>query len=67
VAAFQPRSATSSKFPAGLKRSAPAQPAVVLTTLEVNMRMHISVMQCTLHLLCSAHYISNAVRITSLI
>jgi hypothetical protein len=51
VAAFQLRSAASSKFPAGLKRSAPAsQPAVVLTTLEVNMRMHISVMQCTLHL-----------------
>ena len=51
VAAFQLRSAASSKFPAGFKRSAPAsQPAVVLTTLEVNMRMHISVMQCTLHL-----------------
>jgi hypothetical protein len=64
AATFQMR---SSKFSAGLKRSAPAsQPAVVLAPLEVNMRMHISVMQCTLHLLCSAHYISNAVRITSL-
>ena len=54
VAAFQLRSAASSKFPAGLKRSAPAsQPAVVLTPLEVNMRMHTSAMQCTslLHLL----------------
>ena len=51
VAAFQLRSAASSKFPAGLKRSAPAsQPAVVLTPLEVNMRMHTSAMQCTLHL-----------------
>jgi hypothetical protein len=41
---FQLRSAASSKFPAGLKRSAPAsQPAVVLTPLEVNMRMHTSV------------------------
>ena len=52
VAAFQLRSAASSKFPAGLKRSAPAsQPAVVLTPLEVNMRMHttcaISDIMCT--------------------
>ena len=54
AAAFQLRSAASCKFPAGLKRSAPAsQPAVVLTPLEVNMRMHTSAMQCTslLHLL----------------
>jgi len=44
VVTFQLRSAASSKFPAGLKRSAPAsQPAVVLTPLEVNMRMHTSV------------------------
>ena len=51
AATFQMRSAASSKFSAGLKRSAPAsQPAVVLAPLEVNMRMHISVMQCTLHL-----------------
>ena len=54
VAAFQPRSATSSKFPAGLKRSAPAQPAVVLTPLEVNMRMHTSV--CTTSLLHTSLY-----------
>ena len=48
VAAFQLRSAASSKFPAGLKRSAPAsQPAVVLTLLEVN------ICACT-HLQCSA-------------
>jgi hypothetical protein len=43
VAAFQLRSAASSKFPAGLKlkRSAPAsQPAVVLTPLEVDMDAH---------------------------
>ena len=38
AAAFQLRSATSSKFSAGLKRSAPAsQPAVVHAPLEVNM------------------------------
>jgi len=43
VAAFQLSSAASAKFSAGLKRSAPAsQPAVVLTPLEVNMRMHTS-------------------------
>jgi hypothetical protein len=49
AATFQMRSAASSKFSAGLKRSAQAShPAVVLAPLEVNMRMHISVMQCTL-------------------
>ena len=54
VAAFQLRSAASSKFPAGLKRSAPAsQPAVVLTPLEVN------ICACT-HLQCSAHRICDA-------
>ena len=38
AAAFQLRSAASSKFSAGLKRSAPAsQPAVVHAPLEVNM------------------------------
>jgi hypothetical protein len=51
AATFQMRSAASSKFSSGLKRSAQAsQPAVVLAPLEVNMRMHISVMQCTSHL-----------------
>ena len=40
AATFQMRSAASSKFSAGLKRSAPAsQPAVVLAPLEVNMSM----------------------------
>jgi len=49
VAAFQLRSAASSKFPARLKRFAPtSQPVVVLVPLEVNMRMHTSAMQCTL-------------------
>jgi hypothetical protein len=46
AATFQLRSAASSKFSAGLTRSAPAfQPAVVLAPLKVNMRMRISVMQ----------------------
>ena len=59
AAAFQLRSAASRKFPAGLKRSAPAsQPAVVLTPLEVN------ICACT-HLQCSAHRICDAVHIIS--
>jgi hypothetical protein len=59
VAAFKLRSAASSKFTAGLKRSAPAsQPAVVLTPLEVNIYAHAHI--CNAVHITSARYISDA-------